>query len=87
MGSIVPLFTPPIEEEEYEQMLRFEIEAYHALVSDSGRPLFPLKLLMEVSENVDKYRETMSLKTWRHIHYYPVKEKEEAKWDWMVFAG
>jgi hypothetical protein len=87
MCLIIPLLTSLTEGEkgEYEDLLAYDIEAYYDLVSDGGRPLFPLELFMEVSENVNKYREIMNLRTWRHSHYYLAKEKEEAKWDWRRF--
>jgi hypothetical protein len=73
-----PLVT---EEEQYNQSLEFATKAYHDLISDGGRPLFPLDLLEDASKNVDKYRETFPLAAWRASHFNPPGE------DWMVFSS
>lgn len=54
--------TPPLptEEEQYQLDLRTEIDAYNALVTDGGQPLYPLSLLEDVSKSPEKYRELLS---------------------------
>ncbi|KAF2193575.1 hypothetical protein K469DRAFT_745128 [Zopfia rhizophila CBS 207.26] len=51
---------PYDEEEEYRKSLQGETKAYHALVSDGGRPSHPLSLLEDIVKSPGEYREILS---------------------------
>ena len=63
--------TPPSAEE-------YEIEAYNTLVSEGGRPVYPISLLEEVSQNPGKHHEM--LQPWLN---YPNTSPTE----WEVFRN
>lgn len=48
------------EEEQYQEDLQVETDAYNALVKAGGRPQYPLELLEDVSKNPEEYRELLS---------------------------
>lgn len=69
--------TPPYGEEEQLADLRDdETEAWHGLVNDGGRPLYPIHLLEQVSRDPEEYREML----------WPFSPRDHGP-SWLVFQS
>ncbi|KND93133.1 hypothetical protein TOPH_02412 [Tolypocladium ophioglossoides CBS 100239] len=49
--------TPPFDPE--VERTRYEIESYHELIDDGGRPLYPIDLITDIFRNTDKYADIL----------------------------
>jgi len=69
--------TPPYsEEDQLRDLIDEETEAFNDLVCDSGRPLYPISLMAEVSRNPEEYRDKL-----RPFWDYP----RDSQVSWLVF--
>lgn len=74
-GELTPT-EPYDEEDELADLRREETVAYHDLVNDGGRPLYPIGLLEHVSANPEEFRDML----WPFWEYPPAHSRP-----WLVY--